>query len=93
MISAVCKYYRIPKEDLFASKRGTENIPRDAAIYLVRRLCKMTLPKVGEKFGIENYSSVSSAIQRMKLRVETDRLLRKKLNEIEMIAVKGQGQT
>jgi hypothetical protein len=30
------------------SKRGSENHPRDVAVYLVRRLCCLTLPSVGE---------------------------------------------
>ena len=82
VISAVCEYYRISKEELFESRRGTVNLPRDVAIYLVRRLCRMTLPQVGREFGVENYSTVSSVFQRVKSRFETDRRLLKGLAEI-----------
>ena len=72
VISAVCEYYRISKEELLESRRGTVNLPRDVAIYLVRRLCRMTLPQIGKEFGIENYSTVSSVVQRVKTRIEDD---------------------
>ncbi len=64
VISCVCEYYRVSRSDLLVSKRGTENLPRDIAIYLVRRLCCLTLPSVGKEFGINNYSTVSSVVQR-----------------------------
>jgi putative transposase len=64
-------------------KRGTENITRDIAIYLVRRLCCKTMPDVGKEFGINNYSTVSSVVQRVKRRIEKDRTLQEKLRIIE----------
>ena len=36
VITCVCEHYRIFREQLLVSKRGTENLPRDIAIYLVR---------------------------------------------------------
>ena len=43
VILSVCGYYRVSKSDLMISKRGSEKSPRDIAIYLVRRLCSLTL--------------------------------------------------
>ena len=82
VISAVCDSYRITRNELLASKRGTENLPRDVAIYLVRHLCRMTLPCVGREFGVTNYSTVSSVVQRVKARTVRDKRL---LREIEGI--------
>ena len=48
VILSVCDYYRVSRSDLMISKRGTENLPRDIAIYLVRRLCSLTLPCVSK---------------------------------------------
>ena len=70
-------------EEILYSRRGTENIARDIAIYLVRRLCCKTLPDVGSEFGITNYSTVSSVVQRVKRRIENDRILLKELKIIE----------
>ena len=93
VILAVSKYYRISREELFESRRGTVNLPRDVAIYLVRRLCRMTLPDVGREFGIGNYSTVSSVVQRVKSRIDADRRLLKRLDEIAKKAVKSQKRT
>jgi len=82
VIATVCDHYRISKSELLLSKRGTENLPRDLAIYLVRQLCRLTLPHVGSEFGIKNHSTVSSVVQRMKSRVESDKRLCRELNEI-----------
>ena len=49
--------------DLWASKRGTENLPKDIAIYLVRRLCCKTLPRIDKEFRYINYTTVSSVVQ------------------------------
>jgi len=91
VIAATYEYYRIPRKILLLSKRGSENLPRDVAIYLVRRLCRMTLPDVGKVFGIENYSSVSSVVQRVKLKLASDKHLQKKISEITQQALKGKG--
>lgn len=82
VIAAVCKHYRISKDRLLASKRGTANLPRDVAIYLVRHQCRMTLPSVGRVFGIANYSSVSSVVQRVKTRLAIDGRLQKQLDSL-----------
>jgi REP element-mobilizing transposase RayT len=93
VIASVCDYYRIPRSELLVSKRGSENPPRDMAIYLVRRLCRMTLPRVGKEFGINNYSTVSSVIQRVKSKAERDKRLRKEIDKITRIANKSQKRT
>ncbi len=93
VISLVCKHYKITEEELFASTRGTENLPRDMAVYLVRRHCRETLPAVGRYFGIENYSTVSSIIERIKTKLDLDKKLRKFSEEIGKKLDKGQKRT
>ncbi len=93
VISCVIEQYKVTEEELFFSKRGTENLPRDIAIYLVRSLCIKTLPQVGKEFGIENYSSVSSVVQRMKLRVAKDKGLQEELEMIKSKVFKSQKRT
>ncbi|MCP4339497.1 MAG: transposase, partial [Desulfobulbaceae bacterium] len=86
-------HYRISREQLLVSKRGTENLPRDIAIYLVRRFCCKTLPSVGKEFGITNYSTVSSVVQRVKVRYERDKYLLKEFEIIKKKITKGQKRT
>jgi chromosomal replication initiation ATPase DnaA len=93
VITVVCNFYGVSRAELFESRRGTENLPRDAAIYLVRRLCRMTLPSVGRVFGVGNYSSVSSVVQRVKSRIGSEKRLLKELEGIAQQVAKGQKRT
>lgn len=93
IIAVVCDHFSIKKEQVAVSKRGTENLPRDIAIYLVRLHCKDTLAGVGRHFGIGNYSTVSSCVERVKHRNKRDRVLQKDLKMIEREFVKSQQQT
>ena len=93
VVAAVCDFYQVSSKELLFSKRGSENLPRDVAIYLVRRLCRMTLPEVGSEFGIGNYSTVSSAIQRVKSRTEGGKQLGQELDGIAKKVTKGQKRT
>ncbi len=89
VISCVCQHYKISRNELLVSKRGTENLPKDIAIYLVRQLCCLTLPGVGKEFGINNYSTVSSVVQRVKLRTAKDKVLQSELEYISSKMPKG----
>jgi hypothetical protein len=82
IIFVVCDYFKVKKEEIAVSKRGTENLPRDVAIYLVRRNCRETLARIGRHFSINNYSTVSSAIERIKARKNKDRTLQEQLAAI-----------
>ena len=78
----VCKTFRVDLDALQHSKRGTENIPRDVAIYVQRKYCGQTLIELGKDFGMDKYSSVSSAIGRTKHRISNDKGLAGKINKI-----------
>lgn len=93
IIATVCSYYKIKKEQIAVSKRGTENLPRDIAIYLVRLHCRDTLSNIGRYFGIGHYSTVSSAVERIKSRKNQDRSLQRQLVKIEEKFIKSQRQT
>jgi REP element-mobilizing transposase RayT len=93
VILAVCDFYRVSREEMLVSRRGNENLPRDVAVYLVRCLCQLTLPCVGKEFGIENYSTVSSIVQRVKARIKNDKRLAKELNTLMKKIVKSQKRT
>jgi len=93
VILAVCDFYRVSRKEMLVLKRGNENLPRDVSVYLVRRLCHMTLPFVGREFGIKNYSTVSSIVQRVKSRIENDKRLLKEVHMIMKKVTKGQKRT
>jgi chromosomal replication initiation ATPase DnaA len=52
------------------------------AIYLARRLRRDRLKEIGEAFQIGGYSTVSSIVERMKVRVGSDERLRKRVDNL-----------
>jgi putative transposase len=86
----VCKEFGVENETLMQLKRGTENPARDVAVYLQRKYCGQTLARLGKDYGIDNYSSVSSAYERVKTRLLKDHKMRTKIVKIEKILDKGQ---
>jgi hypothetical protein len=73
--------------------RGRENLPSDVAIYLVRRYSGGILADVGSHFGIENYSTVSSGVQRIKARGKDGASLQETLSTLEKGLNKGSTET
>lgn len=90
IISLVCDHFQVKRETLAVSRRGTENLPRDVAIYLVRLHSRETLAAVGQHFAINKYSTVSSAVERIKARKDNDKILRRHLEQITRILDKNQ---
>jgi chromosomal replication initiation ATPase DnaA len=69
----VCKAYNIKETELYVTMRGYFNEPRNVAVYLIRHLRNDTLKQVGEQFGIEKYSTVSSIVERVKYEMKVDK--------------------
>ncbi len=88
----MCNYYGIDTELLYISKRAFFNEARAVCIYLLRYLRGESLNTIGEAFGINSYSTVSSIMERFKVLLKQDKTLNKKLEFIRK-ALMGQGQT
>ncbi|MDY6951757.1 MAG: helix-turn-helix domain-containing protein [Thermodesulfobacteriota bacterium] len=93
IIDAVCKFYGVGRDELYRSRRGQLNEPRNVAILLTRKLRCDSLKEIGQQFHMEKYSSVSSVIERMKKRMLVDRNLKKRVERVADEASKSQEQT
>ena len=89
----VCRSYNVKDEDLLVSKRGVINEPRNVAIYLTKKLTGRNLHEIGREFGINNYSTVSTVIERTKQKASTDRVFRKRIEKLKMDLMMSQEQT
>ena len=89
----VCSFYSIKETELYITRRGYFNEPRNVAVYLIRQLRNDALKKVGEQFGIEKYSTVSSIVEKVKHSIRTDKDFKKKIKNIADRIIKGQRQT
>ncbi len=76
--------------NLKAVRRGIESEPRDVAMYLIRSMRSEPLMRVGAGFGLNRYSSVSSAVMRVKTKLQKDKKLKDRLEHIENNILKGQ---
>ena len=89
----VCRYYGVERESLFVTRRGEFNEPRSTAIYLMRKLRRDRLIDIGQYFEIDSYSTVSSIVERFKIRMNDEPLVKKRLAEVTEAIRMGQGQT
>jgi putative transposase len=87
----ICAYYCIDEEQLCFSRRAVFNEARDMGLYFSRYLRGETLEKIGEHFGIARYSTVSSAIARFMDRLQADRRLSRRVEQVRQ-AIVSQGQ-
>lgn len=62
---------------------GINNIPRDLAIYLIRNHSMSKLEEIAEIFHFNNYSGVSTAIERVKKQIESDPISANKVKTFE----------
>jgi len=90
---SVCSVYGVGESQMQASRRGTANEPRNMAIYLTRYLRGDSLADIGREFGIARYSSVSSAVERMKKELSRDPHINERMERIKTIVSKSQEQT
>ena len=61
---------------------------KNVAIFLIRRLRGERLEEIRRQFGITKYSSVSSAIEKMKREISADRRLKTRVKNIEKNIIK-----
>jgi len=79
----ICEVYGVTEHSLLKSTRGVTNEPRNVAIYLTRYLRGDRLEDIGQAYGIEKYSSVSSTIERMKKQIARDTSLSRRIDQIK----------
>ena len=93
IVSATARVYGKREEEFSKKRRGHGNEARAMAIYLCRELGGHKLREIGAVFGLEKYSSVSSACLNMKARMERDKRLASRAERIKRSLLKGQQQT
>ncbi len=93
LVGVVSRGYRVDGKDLFVSRRGHRNEARNVGIYLARRLRGDRLKEIGDAFKIGRYSTVSSIVERMKVRIGSDETLRKRVDHLMSTIQMSQEQT
>nr|WP_319493314.1 transposase [uncultured Desulfobacter sp.] len=79
----LCDYYHICETDLYQSKRAVFNEPRAMGLYFSRQIRGETLKNIGEHYHIKSYSTVSTIIERLKIRFKKDGSLRSRYAQLK----------
>lgn len=84
ILDVVANYFHLKPEELKSSKR-TRNIayPRQIAMYLCRKLTDLSLPKIGEKFGGRDHTTIIHGFDKISRELQTDIELTQIINELE----------
>jgi chromosomal replication initiation ATPase DnaA len=93
LVGVVSRSYGVEEKDLSYSRRGHGNEARNVATYLTRRLRGDRLKEIGAAFKINRYRTVSTIVERMKVRIERDEKLRKKVDHLMSTIQMSQEQT
>ncbi|WP_058486400.1 chromosomal replication initiator protein DnaA [Defluviitalea phaphyphila] len=80
----VASYYNLRPEDL-KSKKRTRSVafPRQVAMYLCRKLTDLSLPKIGEKFGGRDHTTIIHGYEKINNDIKTNNELRQAIKELE----------
>ena len=84
----ICRYYNIDEDQLYYSRRAFFNEARAMGVYFCRHLRGQSLKGIGEQFKIDNYSTVSSIIERFRVRLQTDRGLARRVKQVQQAIIK-----
>lgn len=83
---AVCDYYNITKQQLDSKIRTKKiAIPRQVAMYLVRKHLDLPYKEIGEKFGKRDHSTVINACERVEKNIRKDDFYKKAVEDIETL--------
>ena len=80
----VAAYFNVKLSDMKSAKRHQAIArPRQIAMYLARKLCKVSYPELGSKFGGKDHTTVLSAFRKIEGLVTTDSKTRHTVEELE----------
>ena len=88
----VSQIYKVEKQSLEHAKRGKVNEPRNVAIYIARKRSGLPLEEIGNEFGLEKYSSVSSIVCRTEQQLSKNEKLRNLVDKVKRELNKSQAK-
>jgi REP-associated tyrosine transposase len=83
VIAMVCHEYGTSKENILTGRRGRRNEARKVAMYLVPRLCDLTLRETAGKFNLSSYGVVGWNGNGVRMRLQASRSFRNRVESLE----------
>lgn len=85
VLQRVAGTYGTTVEDLLQGGRGRENEARKVGMYLVRRLCDLTLQQTADLFRAGSYGLVGWACHGVRAKIQSDRTFQGKVERLQTI--------
>ncbi len=80
----VASFFNLKVSDLKSPKKHKVlALPRQIAMYLVRKHCQSSFPDIGEKFGGKDHSTVIHACKKIEEKLKTDPTLKNTVQSLE----------
>ena len=90
IVEIVCQYYDIDEQSLNSSKRTRDLAQaRQVAMYLAKQHTKLPLAAIGTAIGGRNHATVLHSFKQVTNMLETDKLFRSQIEEIEKAIIRG----
>jgi chromosomal replication initiator protein len=84
VIDAVCRHFGIRVSEIKSKKRSSSILkPRQAAMYLARKVTQASLPEIGKIFGGKDHTTVMHAVRVVEKMIEKDEKLKGAIEAIE----------
>jgi chromosomal replication initiator protein len=84
VVALVANKFKVTVDQLIGRDRSREiALPRQVAMYLLRREVNVSLPQIGEALGGRDHTTVMYAIQQIASKIETDSGLRRDVIDIK----------
>ena len=89
IISCVCDFYKVQKNDLIGKKKNTEFVvPRQICIYLISEMMNLPLVTIGKLIGGRDHATVIYARDKIAEQMKTDTKLYVSINDIKKMLLK-----
>lgn len=83
VMSVSAEYYDVSREEMESSSRSRSLVvARQMAMYLCRELTDMSLPKIGERFGGRDHTTVLHATKKIRSQMQTDENCYEQVSEL-----------
>ncbi len=85
VLRGVATVFQVKVATLQTSRRGEANDTRKVAMYLVKRLCDLTLPETAREFGVTSYGAVGWACAQVRAKQDADSQFKKRVEAVEVL--------
>ena len=85
VLQRVATVFQVTVAMLMTSRLGEANDARKVAMYLMKRLCDLTLPETAREFGVTSYGAVGWACAQVRAKQEAEPQFKKRVAQAEAL--------